>query len=402
MIALAARLALLDQRREPTAFLCHVLALAAVLAPLMILFGLKTGVIALLTERLERDPSVRQVRILGVGEYSETLLSELRRDPRISFVVPHPHPINADMWFSRAGARGAPLVSGTIMASAAADPVLAFDVEPPGESETVLTAPLARALDAAIGDEIVLLVERFNAAETQTRTLTVTGILPAGRIGSSISLLTPSLTMALDRWKEGYREPGFGDAGRPAPTGGPSYPTFRIYAADLSSVAPLAERLSDLGMRVVTNTAEIERTLILNRTLGIVFTTIAVVGGAGYLLSLGASLWANVARKRYELSVLRLQGLGRKAAMTFPGIQGLSIALAGYCVAVLLYQSAASAMNATLGIGVETAEAQQICRLYPWHFAAAAAASLSLALLAALVAARRVTLIDPAEGIRHA
>jgi putative ABC transport system permease protein len=208
--------------------------------------------------------------------------------------------------------------------------------------------------------------------------------------------------MAIDRWKEGYREPGFGDAGRPLPEGPPPVPTFRIYAADLAAVAPLAEKLTRQGLDVATNADEINRTLILSRTLDIVFTTIALVAGAGYLFSLGASLWANVARKRHELSVLRLQGLERGPAMAFPGSQGVSIALGGFIAATLLYLAAALTINTTLGFGFEEAGEGRICRLEPWHFALAGAASLLIGLAAAGVAARRITLIDPVEGIRHA
>ncbi len=66
-LGLMSRLAWHDYRREGRLSACAVLALVAVLAPLLVLFGLKFGLISTLTERLERDPGIREVIPLGAG-----------------------------------------------------------------------------------------------------------------------------------------------------------------------------------------------------------------------------------------------------------------------------------------------------------------------------------------------
>ena len=60
---------------------------------------------------------------------------------------------------------------------------------------------------------------------------------------------------------------------------------------------------------------------------------------------------------------------------------------------------AAALINGALGDGLMVAG--EVCRLETEHHLLAAAASLAVALLAAAVAAHRVTAIDPAEGMRH-
>ena len=55
------RLVFADLGHEKLLSLCQVVAIAAVLAPLLVLFGLREGVIGTLIERLNRDPTLRLV-----------------------------------------------------------------------------------------------------------------------------------------------------------------------------------------------------------------------------------------------------------------------------------------------------------------------------------------------------
>ena len=54
-----------------------MLALVAVIAPLLVLFGLKFGLVSSLTERLERDPTVREIMPLGGGRFSAAFIARL-------------------------------------------------------------------------------------------------------------------------------------------------------------------------------------------------------------------------------------------------------------------------------------------------------------------------------------
>lgn len=67
---LIAALAWRDYRNDARLSACSVLALVAVIAPLLVLFGLKFGLVSSLTERLQRDPAVREIIPLGGGRFS--------------------------------------------------------------------------------------------------------------------------------------------------------------------------------------------------------------------------------------------------------------------------------------------------------------------------------------------
>ena len=410
---IAAGLALQDLGREKTQLACQVLTLTAVLAPLLILFGLKSGVLQAFTDDLETDAAVRQILIRGVGSYPPSLLDTLRQDPRVGFVAPHPHTINADTFFALAGQRGTKAVNGAIMGSGPGDPLLGPGDRPPAADETVLSAALARNLGATAGSDVLIVAER-NQGETAILPLKAIQVLGADAWPVSGALLNPETLMAVDRWSEGYLVPRLGETGRRLDN--PIIPTFRLFAADLASVRPLARWLSAQGMNLRTQVNRIDALARLAFTLDLVFTTIATVAASGYLLSFGASLWANVSRKRAALSLLRLQGLPRRASLAFPTAQALSIAAGGWLGAGLLYLAAATLLNERLGpdfaqslaqgFGVQLAGGRDaggdIARLSLYHFLLAGAASLTVALAAAAAAGRRILTIDPAEGLRSA
>ncbi len=414
LLSLAARLGLSDLLRERTAFLCHVFAMAAVLAPLLILYGLKYGLITTLTQGLAADSDVRQITIKGVGDYPESLLAELQNNPLVGFVSPHPHPINADTFFAVAGQPGAQTFHGTILGTGPGDPLLGPAIAPPGPDEAVLSAGLARNMGVAPGDKILVLAER-NQGEVATLPVTVTGVLEPTRWPGQGALLDPDSLMAVDRWSEGYLVPALGDSGRPL--GQATIPTFRLFAADIFAVQPLAEELTARGINVATQVRRIEALQRLALILDVVFSTIAVVAGLGYLFSFSANLWANVSRKQRDLSILRLQGLNRQAAVAFPAAQALVIGLSGWLVATLLYLLAASLINGMLGpdfaralgegflggtIARDTVPDSDLSVLELHHHLLALGLCLLVALAAAAAAARRIMKIDPAEGMRLA
>ena len=56
---------------ERTTMICTLLGLAAILTPLLVLFGLKFGVVSGMRDRLERDPRIRVLQPIGQGSYDE-------------------------------------------------------------------------------------------------------------------------------------------------------------------------------------------------------------------------------------------------------------------------------------------------------------------------------------------
>ena len=72
------RLALSDLRHEWAITLCQVMSVAAVLAPLLVLYGLQQGVIGTLLERMDRDPAGARQLLDKAHSAAKEAVTELR------------------------------------------------------------------------------------------------------------------------------------------------------------------------------------------------------------------------------------------------------------------------------------------------------------------------------------
>jgi len=100
------------------------------------------------------------------------------------------------------------------------------------------------------------------------------------------------------------------------------YASFRMYARTIDDVEPLRYGLEAEGIPVYTAAEQIRQVKEMDRYLTLIFWLVAVVGIAGSVASLVASLYASVERKRRELGVLRLIGFSGAALHLFPVFQG--------------------------------------------------------------------------------
>jgi hypothetical protein len=91
------RLACKDYWREFLLSACAVLGLAAVLTPLLVLYGVKFGVVQTLTERLRNDPRNLEISPVISGRFTQDYLTRLAQHPDVAFVLPRTRSIAATM-----------------------------------------------------------------------------------------------------------------------------------------------------------------------------------------------------------------------------------------------------------------------------------------------------------------
>ena len=107
------------------ATLFQVLGLAALLLlPMLILFGIKNGVIADRAQALLEDPEALRITIGRTDSYPAAMIADLAADPDVRFVAPHPIQLAVISDFARAEP-GAPVaVNAVLLATGAGDPYL--------------------------------------------------------------------------------------------------------------------------------------------------------------------------------------------------------------------------------------------------------------------------------------
>jgi len=393
------RLASRDYAHEWQMSGCFVLALAAVLGPMLVLFGLKFGIVGGMLEQLVENPENREVRPVSSGRFDLAWFQTMQRRSDVAFIVPRTRSIAATIDLN--SAQSTRIVSAELIPSGPGDPLLPLDgALPEGMSRVVLSQPAAEKLQVAAGDRIDGSVSRHYGGrkERQHVELTVAAVAPASAFAREGVFADVRLVEAIEDFRDGHAVPDLGWEGEASPDAR-NYPGFRLYAGSIYDVDTLKDDLTAQGVEVRTKAGDIELVMRMDRNLSAIYWAIAIIGLIGFSLSLGASLWANVDRKRKELSVLRLVGFRTGDIVWFPVTQAFYTGFLGWGLAIGIYFAAAYAINNMLADQMTTG--QEVCVLLPQHYALALALTVGAAVFAAALAGWRSARIEPSEGLRE-
>ena len=390
-IALVASLAWQDYRNDAWLSVCSVLALVAVIAPLLVLFGLKFGLVSSLTERLENDPATREIIPLGGGRFSSEFVEQLRQRSDVAFALPRTRQIAAT---AQLGA-----VTVEMLPTAANDPLLAGLPMPKGLDQIVLSHTVAEKLGAKAGDWLEASFGRQVAGriESQRLRVQVLQVAPLEAFARDGLFAPLGLLEAAEDYRDGRAVPAFGwDGDAVGVSEQRVYPAFRLYARRLVDVEPLRVYFAGQNLLVSTQAQTIAQVQSLSRNLSIVFWIIAGLALAGAFAAIFAGALALVARKRRELSVLRLLGFSTAGLLLFVVLQALYSAGFAAALSGLLYGLAESGLN-QLFVQVP---GEYASHLLARHYGLALAAVLGVSAVAAACGGWRVARIQASEGIR--
>lgn len=408
------RLACKDYWHEFLLSACAVLGLAAVLTPLLVLYGVKFGVVQTLTERLRNDPRNLEISPVISGRYTPEYLAKLAAHPDVAFVLPRTRSIAATMDLSAGNGDARSVLVASLEPTAEGDPLLlrfgavvpTMPQSPDTEAVGVtLSSSAAEKLHLKQGDTLNGKVERRFQGKVQTArvALRVAAVLPLAAQQKDVAYVPLPLMEATEDYRDGRAVPELGAqngwTGEPRPQGERVYPGFRLYARGLDHVMSLREAFAAQKLDVYTHAEEIEQVTALARALNLIFALICAATAIGFLASTASSVLAGIKRKERVLGLLRLHGFTTGKLMLFPLVQSLLTALAGTALASGVYGVAAFAINKLFSASVTGME--QVCLLLPEHFVLAFAAVSGLALLAALAPALRAARVEPSEVIRE-
>jgi len=215
-------LAAADLRHEWILTLCLVIAIAAVVAPLLILQGLKHGTVATLRDRLVQDPVFREIRPSQTREYAPGWLDRMAAEPAVGFLLPTILPA-ASIIGAVHPATGR-VQTLDLIPTGPGDPlVLENGGTVPDDGACVLTAAAAAQLGIAAGATLEVRATRSRAGATETGSarLRVDAVLDP-RAGTLPRLYAPlPFVLDVEAYKEGRGIPARGWAGdvpRPPPS----------------------------------------------------------------------------------------------------------------------------------------------------------------------------------------
>ena len=439
-------LAIADFRHERMLSICSIFGLAAVLAPLLILYGVKFGVVQTLTSRMASDPNTLEITPVASGRFTEQHFANLRTVQGVAFILPRTRSIAATMNLSAVHEGVSRQATVSLEPTATGDPLLGRyqaptvtmvpwqeqdhgaqaneatvqaqsrpsssllakrpEAEDPNlrEAGVVLSDGAARKLGAKKGDSLLGTVERAYGGRISRAyvRLRVHGILPLAAQQKDTAYVPLELVEGCEDFRDGRAVPELGAAngwtGEERPEAARIYPSFRLYADSLQSVTTLRDYLARNGVDTYTHAEEIEQITTLENGLNLIFSLICLVACIGFFSSTTSSVLAAIRRKQRTLGLLQLTGFGKGQLMLFPLAQVVLTALLGTTLAIVTYVVTALWLNTSFAGSLQGLE--QVCLLLPVHYGMAYLLSIVISLLAALCPAWRSTKIEPSEVIR--
>ncbi|WP_455887968.1 ABC transporter permease [Pseudomonas rustica] len=399
-LVLLARLSLADLWHDRNVSLCMAASLVAVIAPLLLLFGLKHGVVSQLQQELLSDPRNLEVKMLSSGHFDQAWLQRLQARPEVGFAIGQTRSLNtqADLL----GAHGRFVDNVEVIPTRAGDPLLATDLSELAPDQVILSERAAERLDAKAGDTLRLRVaRRLNEVnERGERTLQVRAIVSSVRFARPAAFVSPELLMELEHYRDGYRVASLGaSSGQALDALNVGYARARVYARDIDSVAPLERWLNEQRIETASRLAEINSVKAINHVLGLIFGVIAGAALIGCIASLVGAFLANIDRKRRHLAVLRLLGFSSPAVSAYVVLQALVLSLVGYLGGLGSYYLGSLLFDRLLVSSQATGAF--ICHITVWHGLVALLLAFLVAGLVALIGALRAIRIQPAESLRE-
>lgn len=393
-------LALRDMWADKLLTFCSVITIMAVIAPMVVVAGLRGSVLNAIQQSLLEDPHAREIITVANRSFSAEELDSLRQRPEVAFLVPKTRALAASLFVEKANSYGEGRIL-TLIATQPHDPLLGNltlrympdDTDIP----VILSAAAADYLHAERGMILSGVLNRLMQGLRQSvhLKLAVKGIAPPDGSARPTLFVPLSVTLNIEAFQDGREDwPTHPLQAPPLPA---SYAGFRLYTHTLQQVPSLDHFLRNQGIDIVSRAGDVEGLLNMNRNLSLLFLIVASLGGTGLLVSIGAGLWANMERKRISLSLLRFSGMSSYDLVLFPLIQGSLLAFMGTCVG-LGASLAASAFINHLFMGL-LPNNLPLCEITPLIALLTFSATLGGAVSIALLAGRRASHIQAWEGL---
>lgn len=399
---LAIELAIRDWFHERTLSLCAVLALASMLAPLLILQGVRTGVVTSMREKLMQDPSVLVITPLSgalEGGYTREAIQRLSRLDGCRFAIGRVREIASDITLKT---RDGKIASIHMEPCAPGEPVLEHNniVIPKDGTipELVLSESACKKLGCSIGDTLNANLGRKNHLgrfESVNLQMKLVGILPNHVANRLMGFMPNTLLEDIEDFRDDLAVERRKWEGREKKNERP-YASFRLYAKDLDAVPQLTEALSRLGLEVRTSAREINQIHALESALNRIILLISSAVGAGFVAFMLSSTLGSIRRKMRMLGMLRLLGFSRFSLIVYPLVQSFVTAFFGSLVGLLAYF--------IVGVAIDTAFSEEnaaLCVLSERDFFLTFFCVLLLSSLASLKGALKASRVDPSQAIRE-
>lgn len=246
MLGTVIQLAAVRVARNKFSLLCQVLALSAIMVPVLIIFGLKYGIVSSLKERLLQNPATMEVWPTEGTEFSQEMIDRIAQWEECAFVIPTIGAAYSSVNVVKGGAEPQFDADYELVPTAENDPLLVkTGVAVPQEGEAVLTEPMAAALSVKSGETVTMTAWRNGGRESMSLSLKIVGVIPAAYSHNRSQIYT-RLQTAIN--VEQFIVEGKGKMKESAKLSGPCYNGIVTDSSDKAKVEPLKQLIPVLDL----------------------------------------------------------------------------------------------------------------------------------------------------------
>ncbi len=379
---------------------CMAASLVAVIAPLLLLFGLKHGVVSQLQKELLSDPRNLEIKMLSSAAYSPDWIAQLQHKAEVGFAIGQTRSLNtqADLYVDNRHF----VENAEVIPTAKGDPLLNTVSSDLQGGQVILSDSAAQQLNVKAGDTIHLRVLRKlnQLIERGETSLEVVAVLEKSRFLRPAIFVNSALLIALEQFRDGMHIPQFGlKTGTPVTNMPVVFAKVRLYAKRADDVAGLSDWLAKQRIENTSRVAEIEAVKAINRVLNLIFSVIALTALIGCVASLMGAFIANIDRKRKGLATLRLLGFSNLSIAGYVVLQAFIVTTLAYIAGLGLYMLVSEIFNQVLVSSQNTRSFS--VDISVGHAVLAFLLTMLIAVFVSLIGALRAIRIQPAESLRE-
>lgn len=404
MFKLCWQLARKDLWHDRNVSLCMMTALMAVMAPLLLLFGLKYGVVSQLQYQLAQKPNLLEIKAQSrANNLNQAWIEQTQQRADVKFAIGLTRSLNAEAAIFKteraAKTTASNLLYAEIIPTASGDPLLKNSPVPAlVDKQGVISYALAQQLNTKAGDTVYLRLTRTKEGQKKPIYLAidVVHILAPQDFNRRAVFLSMPVVLGIEYFIDDINQDFTLVQHTPEDY---VFANVRIYANTIDDVLSLSEWLEQ--QHLSTNSAQeaIHNTKTINHILTFIFSVIALTALIGGVVSLSGSFLTNIDRKRQQIATLRLVGFNKNHITVYITFQVFLITFFSYLAALLFYFVGSFIFNNALGSSAQTV---RFSSYLPIHYLVITfLITAVLALLIALIGAVQTTRIEPAESLRE-
>ncbi len=338
------KLALCSLRFDKIISICMVASLCAVIAPLLLLFSLRFGIISNLEHKLSSNPSNLEIRMMSGYRLDQQFFDELKNNPHIGFVMPLTRSLSVT---ANVSFNGRIVQNLETLPTGDGDPIVR-EMGLDGEltkTEAYLSETTAQDLGLKVGDTFKFVISRITDNKTVNAVVpfTLKGIIKKELLPHKTILVNFDTLVYMEDFRDGFDPPVFSDGSNPN-IKRQTFAKARIYVKSLSDLEPVSRMLRQ-NYSITDKLASVENLKAISKVLSFIFTTIALTSIAGGVMATIGLIFTNLSRLEKTFALLFLSGLSKSGVFLIVVIQNFILSVCAYLCSLGLFYAGMFTFN---------------------------------------------------------